>query len=147
MDWVETAKELFKSQKPKHFTNFKHCDECEEHDRTLLEVDIDTIGLDELGNPGWDPICFTSPEGKKYFVPAFMRLSLGTMKDDFYLEQFLFHAEGDGPKNDFYTSCTKEQRQFIASFFAYVTEEYADEIEENLCTDKVLENFEVWSKP
>ena len=147
MDWIYRAKELFKTPKPEHFTNFNHCEECEEHDQALLAVDIDTIGLDELGNPGWDPICFASPEGKKYYLPAFIRLSLHTMKDDFYLDQFLFHLEGDGPNNAFYKSCTKEQRNFIACFIECVIEEYAEEIEANLCTDKALKSFEIWSTP
>ena len=91
MDWIDRAKYLFKAPKPEHFTNFNHCEECEEHDQTLLALDIDIIGIDELGNPGWDPICFASPEGKKYYLPALIRLSLDTMMDEFYLDQFLFH--------------------------------------------------------
>ncbi len=68
MDWIDRAKELFKASKPEHFTNFNHCEECEEHDQTLLVADIDTIDLGDLGNPGWDPICFAFPEGKKYYL-------------------------------------------------------------------------------
>lgn len=64
MDWVNKAKELFASPKPGHFTNYQHCDECAEHDETLRSTDVDTIGLGELGNPAWDPICFCSSEGK-----------------------------------------------------------------------------------
>ncbi len=145
MDWIDRAKEQFNAPKPEHFTNFNHCKECEEHDQTLLTADIDTIGIDELGNHGWDPISFASPEGKKYYLPAFIRLSLDTMKDEFYLDQFLFHLEGDGPNNAFYISCTKEQRKYVASFIEYVIKEYADEIEANLCTDKCLKSYEIWS--
>ncbi len=147
MDWIDRAKELFKASKPEHFTNFNHCEECEEHDQTLLVADIDTIDLGDLGNPGWDPICFAFPEGKKYYLPAFIRLSLGTMMDEFYLDQFLFHLEGDGPNNEFYMSCTKEQRNFVASFIEYVIEEYAEEVETNLCADRALRSYEIWSKP
>jgi hypothetical protein len=69
------------------------------------------------------------------------------MKDEFYLDQFLFHLEGDGPHNTFYMSCSKEQRTFIASFLAYVIEEYAEEIETTLCTDRALKSYEIWSTP
>ena len=143
--WIDRAKKLFNAPKPEHFTNFNHCPECAEHDQTLLAADIDTIGLDELGNPGWDPICFASPEGKKYYLPAFIRLSLDTMKDEFYIEQFLFHLEGDGPDSAFYRSCTKAQKNFVASFIEYVIEQYAEEIEANSCTDKSLSSYEIWS--
>ena len=106
MNWIDAAKILFESQRPEHFTNHEHCEECAEHDQTLLSSDIETIGLAELGNPDWEPICFTSAEGGKYFLPAFIRLRFETINDAFYFGQFLFHLEGNGPENDFYLSCS-----------------------------------------
>jgi hypothetical protein len=52
MNWVEHAKQLFKVPKPEHFTNYRHCCECAEHDATLLAHDVDSIGIEQLGNPG-----------------------------------------------------------------------------------------------
>ena len=52
MNWVEEAKILFYINKPAHFTNYEHCEECAEHDETLLSKTIDSIGLDEIGNEG-----------------------------------------------------------------------------------------------
>ena len=63
MDWVQHAKRLFRMPKPVHFTTYRHCCECAEHDETLLAYDIDSIGIEQLGNPGWDPLCFVSVEG------------------------------------------------------------------------------------
>jgi hypothetical protein len=146
VDWIETARQLFEAPKPEHCTNYTHCCECAEHDQTLLEADIDSIGLDELGNPGWDPMCFASPEAKKYYLPAMIRLSLDTMQDEFYLEQCLFHLEGDGPDNALYSSCSKQQREFVAAFIGYVIEQYAQQIDAALCTDRALRSYEVWSK-
>jgi hypothetical protein len=57
MNWTQTATELFRAPRPEHFTDFLHCCECEEHDQALLSSDIASIGLDVLGNPGWDPMC------------------------------------------------------------------------------------------
>ena len=145
MDWVKTAKGIFDVPKPDHFTNFRHCDECAEHDRTLLSADVDTIGLDQLGNPGWDPICFASPEGKQYYLPALIRLSLETMTGDFYLETLLFHLAGNGTDNAFYLRCNAEQRNFIASFIAYVIEAYSGPIEDNFCTDNALNSYAIRS--
>jgi len=146
MDWIKRAKELFKAPKPEHFTNFIHCDECAEHDQTLLESDIDSIGLEQLGSPAWDPICFASPEGKKYYLPALIRLSLETMMNDFYLEILLFHLQGEDRNNAFYMSCNKAQRKFVASFIESVIEEHADKIDVHLCTDNALNSYDIWSK-
>jgi hypothetical protein len=144
-DWIERAGKLFRAPRPEHFTQFDHCCECEDHDRTLLGTDIDTISIAELGNPGWDPICFTTAEGKKYYLPAFIRLSLETMKDEFYLAQFLFHLEGDGSGNEFYMSCNEAQRRYVASFLEYVIEHYSDEIEAGMCADDSLRSYQIWS--
>lgn len=146
VDWVEEAKRRFEAKRPSHFTNYNHCCECAEHDETLKAADIDTIGLKELGNPGWDPVCFCSDEGKKYFMPAFVRLALETVKNEFYLEQFLFHLEGDGEENSLYKSCSNPQRQLIASFIEFMINTYTNEIEANLCSDEVLRAYQIWSK-
>lgn len=146
MDWFEEAKTLFNAPKPTHFTNFTHCDECAEHDRTLLESDVERIGLTELGNPGWDPICFCSEDGKKYYLPALIRLSVDTIASDFYFDQFLFHLELDGENNVLFSSCSAKQRQFIARFVAFMIENYAAEIDDCCCTDQALRVYEIWSK-
>lgn len=75
--------------RPEHFTNFTHCSECAEHDETLRSHTPATIGLDQLGHPGWDPICFVSDAGFHYYMPALARLAVDSTAD--YLQQFLFH--------------------------------------------------------
>lgn len=62
--------------KPKHFTNFDHCSECKVHDDTLLSRTVKTIGRRDLGNLGWNPIGFSSPEGVAYYLPALARIAL-----------------------------------------------------------------------
>ena len=76
MNWTQHAKQLFQMPKPEHFTNHCHCCECAEHDATLLAYDVDSIGREQLGNPGWDPSCFASVEGLLYYMPALIRLNL-----------------------------------------------------------------------
>lgn len=145
MDWIKEAKQLFSSDKPEHFTDYKHCEECLEHDETLLKGSIDTIGLQELGNPGWDPICFSNAEGIKYYMPAFIRLSLETMKDDFYLAQFLFHLEYDGTNNKLLMACSTEQRDFIARFLEHLILNNTSELEYHHSEDDALRVCELWS--
>jgi hypothetical protein len=145
MDWIEQAKQLFQTEKPAHFTNYLHCEECEEHDQTLLNHDIDTISLDELGSPAWDPICFCSDEGKQYYLPALVRLCLESMDDDFYFAQLLFHLEADGPKNSFYLSCNNEQRRFIFQFIEFIITEHSDELEQSFSVDEAFRAREIWN--
>lgn len=64
------------------------CCECEEHDRTLASHDVDSISSEELGNPGWDPICFASDEAFLYYMPAMLRVAF---EDVDYIDQLLFH--------------------------------------------------------
>jgi hypothetical protein len=116
MDWTHHAKRLFNIPKPANFTNYRHCCECAEHDDTLMTVDVNSIGLQQLGNPGWDPLCFTSVEGLLYYMPALIRLNLETMAtpQKRYLEQLLFHLIYDRSENRIVRPYTPEHRTFIA---------------------------------
>src|SRR5262245_66457527 len=102
MDWTQEAKRLFNVPKPEHFTNYRHCCECAEHDATLLAQDVNSISLEQLGTPGWDALCFASPEGFLYYVPALIRITLDTMTkpQERYLDQLLFHLMRDAKDHD-----------------------------------------------
>jgi hypothetical protein len=145
MDWVKESIRIFNSVKPEHFTNFMHCDECFDHDETLRNSTVEKIGMRQLGNPAWDPMCFCSTEGKKYYMPALIRLCIETIKSNNpYLMQFLFILEWDGKDNDLIINCTTEQRSFVASFVQHLIETYTKEIEDNSCTDNALRVYEIW---
>jgi len=144
-DWIDEAKRVFSVERPTHFTNYEHCEECNEHDQTLINSTIDGIGLEELGNPGWDPICFCSPDGKKYFMPSFVRLSLETIDGDFYFSQLLFHLESDAPEYALALSCNNEQRRFIQSFIEYMILCHPEELTRNSCECDALRVHAVWS--
>ena len=68
-----------------------HCDECEEHDLTLLAHTPETISLEELGDPGCDPICFVSDQGFRYFMPGLVRLTLEQTEN--FFDTFLGHLD------------------------------------------------------
>lgn len=146
MDWKRQAKLVFNSPKPTHFADYQHCCECAEHDQTLLASDVDTIGLNELGNPGWDPLCFSSAEGLMYYMPALIRLTLDTMDDQMYLDQLLFHLVYDGMDNRLVSACSKEQREFVADFLEYLVENYSSQIKAGVFSaDDILRAHEIWS--
>ena len=149
MDWTAEAKRLFNVPKPEHFTNYKHCCECAEHDETFVSHDVDSIGIDQLGNPAWDPMCFCSDQGFVYYAPALIRVTLATIQDQktSYLDQLLFHLIKDGKGNNFVTACNEEQRRFIARFLEYLLENFTPEIEATLCyPDDVLKAHDVWNE-
>ena len=146
MDWKQQAKIIFNTQKPSHFANYQHCCECAEHDQTLLASDVDSIGLAELGNPGWDPLCFSSAEGLVYYMPALIRLTLDTMgTPEMYLDQMLFHLTYDGMDNRLVRACSREQREFMAKFLEHLVENYCTEIGAGAFTsDDILRTHEIW---
>jgi hypothetical protein len=89
-DALEQLRKVCDVPRPLHFTDVNHCTECAEHDATLQRVTPDTIGLAELGNPGWDPACFMSTEAFIYFLPGLARLALGTA-EAYFLDALLCH--------------------------------------------------------
>jgi len=129
--------------KPEHFTNHTHCEECAEHDSTLRNHDRSSLQLDHIDNPGWDPICFCSPEGKAYYLPSLIKFALEPGSS--YWQQLLFHLEGDGPNNDLVAFCSNDQRKAVASFLEYLLETHAVEIEQCQSTDELLRTHEYWS--
>ncbi|HZI87316.1 MAG TPA: hypothetical protein VFD48_10805 [Pyrinomonadaceae bacterium] len=150
MNWIQQAKIIFNVPKPLHFCNYQHCCECAEHDQTLLHSDVDSIGLEQLGNPGWDPLCFCSPEGLLYYMPAIVRITLDTMEkpQEMYLDQMLFHLIHDGMDNRIVTACSEEQREFVAGFLQHLVENYASEIEAGFyCSDDILKAHAIWNAP
>ncbi|MBA5639915.1 hypothetical protein H3H37_22915 [Duganella sp. LX20W] len=134
--------------RPVHFTDFQHCEECAEHDRTLLSRTPDTIAIQDVGNPGWDPICFISPEGFLYYIPGLARLVFEEPLYGYswYAAQFLWHLISDGPSNNRFNACTPKQRAAIAAFIGHLIDTRADQLDEECLTDDALRAWEIWSQ-
>jgi hypothetical protein len=147
MNWKQQAKLVFNLPKPVHFTDNQHCCECSEHDETLTTFDVDSIGLQQLGNPGSDPLCFSSTEGLMYYMPALVRLTLDTIYTSqvTYLDQLLFHLIQDGAGNRLVSACNKEQREFVADFLEYLIADCSSQIEAGVFSvDNILKAHEIW---
>jgi hypothetical protein len=67
------------------------CCECLEHEAEMQSFARDDLPLDQVNNPGWDPICFASNEAFLYLMPGLAGLVLDHTDD--YVDQFLFHIE------------------------------------------------------
>jgi hypothetical protein len=133
--------------RPEHFTNFEHCDECAEHDEVLRLRDLDTLRLSDVGNPGWDPICFITPEGFAYFMPALARIALVSRDDaaGWYVPQLLFHLCYDGPGNARVRKCTAHERGAVIALLEHISETRTDLLERWSCADQLLEALRCWS--
>ena len=147
MDWFKRAKLIFDVPKPSSFGNPLHCCECFEYDETLRTHNIDSIGRDQLGNPGWDPMTYSSVDGAMYYMPALIKLTLDTMDNpqEMYIDQMLFTLNRDGAGNELITACNTEQRIFIADFLDYLIGHYDSEVESRIfCSTQVLKAHEIW---
>ena len=117
------------SPRPDHFTNYRHCCECAEHDELLRSRDIDTLTVEDVGNPGWDPICFVIEEGFTYFIPALCRLALESVKSPsgWYPPQLLFHLNYQGKENKHLLAASAAQRDAVVQLLIHI-EDTRDEL-------------------
>ena len=88
-------------EKPDHFTDYNHCEECREHDEALRGATRETISREALGGSGWDPMCFVDGQGFAYYFPAMARYALAPdlWGGDAYIGQFIFHVGYEKEKN------------------------------------------------
>ncbi len=143
---IEQARRVFaETPRPEHFTNYTHCCECAEHDETLRAHTPESIGLDELGNPGWDPMCFATDGAFRYYFPAMVRLALQGSGGSYYVDQFLFHITGDGPRNRRWQAFTATQRELVVAVLEALLEHKAAEIESSYDADRLFQAIEIWS--
>lgn len=133
--------------RPEHFTNFSHCCECAEHDELLRSRNRETLRVEDINNPGWDPLCFCSPEGLAYLFPSLARFALAEIagQSGWYGDQLLFHLYSGFSENQFYRYCTPSQRLAVAELLAHIIETRTELIEAYAATDEYLRCHELWS--
>ena len=146
MTLTERAKLVFADvARPEHFTNYRHCCECAEHEAIFQARTPDSIGLEQLGTPSWDSMCFATDQAFKYYFPAMVRLALEGTGETYFLDQFLFHLVGDGPRNRRWTSFSTDQRRYVVEVLEALLAARAAEIDQNLDSDSILKALEIWS--
>lgn len=146
MNWIEEASKVFKSPRPKYFTDYTHCPECLENHEILNRFLPETISMNELGNIGSDPICFATTEAALYYMPAMVRLALETLESDQYIHQFLFHLSCRNKENRLHLAANQEQREFIQNFLAWLFVEKLEYLEKHYLLDEALSASEIWSE-
>lgn len=135
-------------ERPDHFTDFRHCCECAEHDALLRSRDRETLSLPDVGNAGWDPLCFTSPQGIAYFFPNLARLGLAPPDSSYgwYADQLLFHLCSGFHENKFYDFCTSAQRAAVADLLAHIIESRTELVDSYGSNDEFLRCYELWGQ-
>jgi hypothetical protein len=131
---------------PENYTNRDHCDECAEHDETLRSYTPKSIGLEQLGNAGWDPICFVLPKAFKYYFPALVRLSLDSEGANGYLDQFLFHVTYQGEDSRFFKHFSNAERGATLEVLQYIESNMDDLVHEWNLENELKEAIGLWSK-
>jgi hypothetical protein len=144
---IEAVRHAFAAEpRPEHFTDYTHCCECAEHDALLASRDLDRLRLEDVNNAGWDPICFATAEGFRYYLPALVQLALtSATSGDWYLPQFLLHLIGDGPQNRRVMCCTAAQQRAIAAVLWHVVETQPALVVRHGIEDDLQRALEIWS--
>ncbi len=135
--------------RPEHFTDYGHCCECAEHDELLRTRNRDTLTVADVGNPGWDPICFITDAGFKYYFPALVRLALmePTEERGWYLEQLLFHLNDKDTPQKRRAACSSRQREAVICFLRHILEARQPLVHDYLCEAPLRETIALWAHP
>ena len=131
---------------PENYTNRDHCPECAEHDETLRSHTPQSIGLEQLGNPGWDPICFVLPEAFKYYFPALVRLALDSEGSNGNLDQFLFHVTYQGEDSRFFKHFSQAEREATLEVLHYIESHMGRLVHEWNLENDIKEALWLWKK-
>ena len=146
---IDAVRQAFAAEtRPEHFTDDTHCCECAEHDALLASRDLDSLRVEDVNNAGWDPICFVTAAGFRYYLPALVRLALeSATAEDWYLPQLLFHLIGDGPQNRRVMCCTAGQRRAVVAVLWHVVETRPELIVRDAIEEDLQRALEIWSAP
>ncbi len=135
--------------RPEHFTNYRHCEECAEHDALLRSRDRATLCGGDLGNPGWDPLCFTSVEGFAYYFPTLARLTLEEPVEnhDWLGPSLFFHLSyaEKGEQNRLIAGFNPKQRHAVLELLKHLEESRTELTDMFLCIDELLVTIALWS--
>jgi hypothetical protein len=139
-DILELVSQAFAdSPRPEHFTEYWHCSECEEHDELLRSRNLDTLTMEDIDNPCWDPICFLTPEGYRYYFPALVRLSLESAENS-YWDQLIHYIPTVIDRR--FSLFNHQQKQAVLHFLHHIRDAHKELIGEH--EDDLEEAIQRW---
>jgi len=132
--------------RPEHFTDRGHCCECADHDDLLRSRDLESLVVADVGNAGWDPICFVTDQAFFYYFPALARLALDAPSYGYgwYLEQLLFHLTYEGTSNRRMVAAEPQHKRAVCQLLEHVLETRAALVEEYGCQDELNLALAIW---
>ncbi len=133
-------------KRPAHFTNHTHCCECQDHDDELQPYTPRDVTRRALGTGGWDPITFTTLAGFRYFLPGLVRVVLSESGPDDYYDQFLWHISMDIRWQERKQACSTQEQELVRDTLTWLLEHRAQEFEEAMLADELLDALEKWSE-
>lgn len=123
--------------RPEHFTDFTHCDECDEHDRTFLQHTRESLSRHALGHPGWNPVTFITPEGYRYYAPALARIALNRKDTSEYLPQFV-----DDLRGELFSLFDANQRMAFVAFLEHLRSSRESDIRSQYRPHEIFERLD-----
>lgn len=113
----------------------------------LRSRDINTLAMEDVGNSGWDPMCYVSPEGFAYYFPALARLALEdeTELSGWYGPQLLFHLTHEGQCSRYLPHFRPEQRQAVVALLRHIGETRQDQLANYGLIEELPTAIDRWS--
>jgi hypothetical protein len=132
--------------RPRRFALADEDQECMDHERLLQSRTRETLRIDDVNTPGYDPLTECFPEGIAYFFPALARFALVHPEDlsSWYAEQLLSHLRYGARDNRFYHFCNPSQRSAVAALVDHIRESRVALIEENLSAGEFAQCLAWW---
>jgi len=145
---LRIVRESCEVPRPEHFTDRDHCCECADHDDLLRSRGLDTLTVADVGNPGWDPICFVTDLAFFFYLPALARLALDRPLDGhgWYFEQLLFHLTYEGASNRRMLAAGTRQKAAVLLLLGHVRDTRPALVEEHGCHKELEVALTIWSQ-
>lgn len=145
----EVRKQFAGCPRPEHFTDYTHCEECAEHDELLRSRDPDTLRIEDVGNSGWDPLCYVDPVGFGYFFSGLARLVLSDPDPVYgwYGPQFLYHLTyaPQGKVNRHREGFSRDQCLAVKALLGHIAETRSSLADDWGCSDDLMYAIDLWS--
>jgi hypothetical protein len=127
--------------RPKHFVaGYELGLEWAEHDDLLRARMPETLKLEDVDNTCWTPIDSLSPEGFRYWLPAFVRLAFLPEGGEFLCD--LFSAHLSARRAEQFTALTAPEARLTLEVIQTVREHMRDALDEWYVSDKEMAQVE-----
>ncbi len=141
---IETA--FGNVDRPELFTVADGDPETMDHEALLNSKNRETLTLEDVNRPGYNPMTECLPPGFAYYFPTLARLALLHPTDPWYwyasvlLDKLRFYEHG----NDFHRYCNGEQRSAITSFLRHILDTRHSIVSASLDPDDFMHCYESW---